>query len=454
MSQATKKTILLGIETSCDETAVAVVEHTGKDSVRILSNIVSSQIALHASYGGVVPNLAAREHEHNMPTVLEEALRTAHLTPKDIDAIAVTNGPGLIPALLVGTATARTLSFLWKKPLLGIHHIEGHIYANFIGESKGASQKAQENPIPTFNLQIPNSNLSSLSPVPCPPSPDFPILALVVSGGHTQLVLMREHFSYEIIGETQDDAVGEAFDKVARILGLGYPGGPAVAAAALEATRDKGQGTSDKRQSIEKKDFESPISEKISKIPTSKFQIPNSNPSSPSPVPRSLPPTLPRPMLHSGDFHFSFSGLKTAVLYTAKKFREAERLNETDPLPKTFVSALCGEFQQAAVDVLVKKTIRAAKKHDVKTVILAGGVSANTELRNQLEAAVSECVPSATCHLSPIALSTDNAAMIATAGAFRFARMTDDQKTAALSAWKILPTRATTPLPSKENFTE
>lgn len=233
---------------------------------------------------------------------------------------------------------------------------------------------------------------------------------------------MREHFSYEIIGETQDDAVGEAFDKVARILGLGYPGGPAVAAA----VRNTEHGTPNAESNS-------------SGNPRSAFRVPLS---------------LPRPMLHSGDFHFSFSGLKTAVLYTAKKFRETERLGETDPLPKAFVSALCAEFQQAAVDVLVKKTIRAAKKYDVKTVILAGGVSANTELRNQLEAAVSECVPSATCHLSPIALSTDNAAMIATAGAFRFARMTDNQKTAALSAWKILPTRATTPLPSKEDFTE
>lgn len=360
---------ILGIETSCDDTAVAIVRYE-KNTINILANTLSSQITLHSGYGGIIPNLAAREHIKNILPVLKNTLREARLSPKEINAIAVTQGPGLIPALLIGTTVARTLSWLWKKPLIGIHHIEGHIYANFIGNPQHATRNTQ---------------------------PTFPLLALVVSGGHTQLILMRKHFDYKIIGETQDDAAGEAFDKVARILGLGYPGGPVISHEAAQQ---------------------------------------------PVVVQFSQSVILPRPMLNSPDSNFSFSGLKTAVLYTVQKFREKNRLAENVPLPKEYIRAVCAEFQQATIDVLVKKTIKTAKKFSVKTVILAGGVSANTELRVQLGSAISQFVPSAIYHLSPIALSTDNAAMIASAGAFRFVQMSPKEKEQTKENWHALKTHA------------
>ena len=350
--------LVLGIETSCDETATAIIKTQG-EKITLLSNIVSSQIKLHAKWGGVVPNLAAREHLKNILPVIKEALEKAKKKSTEIDLIAVTNGPGLIPALLIGTTTAKTLSYLWQKPLLGIHHIEGHIYANFL-DLKNSQEEIK-----------------------------FPALCLVVSGGHTQLVFMRKHLSYEIIGETLDDAVGEAFDKVARILGLGYPGGPIVAKLADEY----GLGEN-------------------------KFEI-----------------KLPRPMLKSANFDFSFSGIKTAVLYSAKK-------NQEKLADKNFVAEMCREFQTAVCDVLIHKTINAAKKYQPKTIMLAGGVSANNYLRKNLALAVEKNLDDTFYSIPNRAHSIDNAAMIAIAGFYRWKNMKVKDKKTLEDNWKNLETSA------------
>jgi N6-L-threonylcarbamoyladenine synthase len=372
--------LILGLETSCDETAAAVL--VGENNPALLSSVVSSQVKLHAKWGGVVPNLAAREHLKNIRPAIKSALKEAGVTPRDIDLIAVTNGPGLIPALLVGTTAAKTLSYLWRVPLVGIHHIEGHIYANFISDKIGVSTKSQiRNPKQIKNLK---SNISNLK---------FPLLCLVVSGGHTQLVLMKKHLDYEIIGETLDDASGEAFDKVARILGLGYPGGPEI----------------------------SKMAEK-SNIVNLKSKI-----------------ILPRPMLNSKDFNFSFSGLKTAVLYLAKK-------NEKLLTDKKFTAAVSREFQQAVCDVLVAKTIAAAKKFHPKTIMLAGGVSANLELRRQLGEKIKNDLPNTRYQIPDTEYSLDNAAMIAAAAYYRYA-LAPDKKIFA-DNWKKLDTDANLKLSS------
>lgn len=350
--------IILGIETSCDETACAILKHE-KGAFSVLSNTVSSQIKLHTKWGGVVPNLAAREHLKNILPVIETTLSQANISKDAIDLISVTNGPGLIPALLIGVSSAKTLAYLWKKPLIGIHHIEGHIYANLLTENKNSKTK-------------------------------FPVLCLVVSGGHTQLVFMKNHLSYEIIGQTLDDAAGEAFDKTARILNLAYPGGPIVS---KEASQHK-----------------------------------KSN---------ALETHLPRPMINSNNFDFSFSGLKTAVLYLVKK-------NEAKLKDKKFVQAVCHEFQQAVIDVLIAKTLRATKKFKPKTVMIAGGVSANTELREQLASALKKDFPEIKFCLPEINYSIDNAVMIALAGFFRWS---ENQSSANFQEelktnWKNLKTDA------------
>lgn len=322
-------TKILAIETSCDETSVAISADN-----EVLANVVSSQIEIHKKWGGVVPNLAAREHIKNIIPVLEEAQEKAEVSLREIDVFAVTAGPGLIPALLVGVNIAKTLAYFYQKPLMGIHHIEGHIYANFI-ENK----------------------------------PEFPVLALVVSGGHTQLVLIRDHLEYEIIGQTQDDASGEAFDKVAKMLDLGYPGGPIVSKRADEYTGD------------------------LDEI------------------------NFPRPMLNSGDFDFSFSGLKTAVLYHWQ--------NNPD---KKLIDSICYHFQEAAIEVLVKKTAKAIKKYNPKTVLLAGGVAANKKLREDLEKTIKKDFPKVNFGLPSIKLCLDNAAMIAAAAFFRYQKQKNDSK--------------------------
>ena len=360
--------LILAIETSCDETCAAVLQ----DGRMVLSNIISSQIGLHRKTGGVIPEVAAREHLKNIIPVIKKTLNSAKLSPNNIDLIAVTQGPGLIPALLIGTNAAKTLAYLWKKPLIGIHHIEGHIYANFLSEKISVISNFQF----PISKQIQNSKIQKQTEIPKLKAKSskikFPILCLVVSGGHTQLVLMKKHLDYEIIGETLDDAAGEAFDKVARILGLGYPGGPAIAKAA--------------------------------DIWTSDVQMQKGHPMSIH---------FPRPMIGSDNFNFSFSGLKTAVLYETKK-RPALLKN------KSYVSELCHEFQQAVIDVLVSKTIRAAKKYQPKTILLAGGVSANAELRNQLGEAVKRDLSEIKYYIPDTKYSLDNAAMIAAAAYYRY----------------------------------
>ncbi len=344
---------MLAIESTCDETAAAIVRLEG-GTVSVLSSVVSSQVELHAKYGGVVPNLAAREHVAHIIPVIEETLARAQITKDTIDAIAVTQGPGLIPALLIGVSAAKMLAAIWKKPLLGIHHIEGHIYANFIGK-------------------------------PLDPIHAFPLLALVVSGGHTQLLLMKDHFTYEILGETRDDAAGEAFDKVARILGLPYPGGPAIAKRAENHTRN------------------------TDKLPSY---------------------VLPRPMIDSPDFDFSFSGLKTAVLYLSKATPDLQK-NES------FIDAVSHEFQEAVVDVLLAKTGKAIEAYAPKTVIIAGGVSANVRLRERMDSLIADQFPHTRFIMPEFQYSLDNAAMIGSAALFRYAGMTEkgreNSKKSALS---------------------
>lgn len=313
--------IILGIETSCDETAVSVVK-IERGKFKVLSNVVSSQVKIHAKYGGVVPEVAARKHIENMMPVLISALKEAKIKKEDIDVVAVTNGPGLSVSLLVGVETARTLAFALKKKLVAINHIEAHILSNCLSNSKIK----------------------------------FPALCLVVSGGHTQLVLIKDFGKYQIIGETLDDAVGECFDKVAKILGLGYPGGPEIS--------------------------------KIAK---------KGNPSAYN---------LPRPMLKYNNFDFSFSGLKTAVLYLTQKLK----------LTPSTVADVAASFQAAAIDVLVQKTIRAAQSNKVKTIMLAGGVSANKKLREEMGFVARK--NNINLILPDLEYTTDNAAMIAVAGYF------------------------------------
>ncbi len=353
-------TKLLAIETSCDETAAAVLHYDG-GSVSVLGEAVSSQIALHAAYGGVVPNLAAREHVKNIVPIVEAALTQAGVKPNDLDAIAVTQGPGLIPALLIGTTAGKTLALAWDLPLIGINHLEGHIYANLVSGEKQTSD---------FH---------------------FPLLALIVSGGHTQLVLMHDHFQYELLGETEDDAAGEAFDKVAKMLGLPYPGGPEVARRA-DGWR---QETSNKQQaSVRATDHLSPV-------------------------------TFPRPMLDAENYRFSFSGLKTAVLYYLKA--QGNKIHD-----ETFVATVCHEFQEAVVDVLVAKTERALQEFLPKTLVIAGGVSANRRLRERIETKVKH-YPDCTFRMPEFKYSLDNAVMIGTAGILRVARMSATER-AALKA--------------------
>ena len=352
--------IILAIETSCDETSISVLDAKGgfkNPHFEILSNIVASQIKIHKKWGGVVPNLAKREHLKNLPIVLKKAMVKAKISAKKVDVIAVTVGPGLEPALWTGINFAKALSEVWDKPVIPVNHMEGHLLSVLLNRKQFLISNFQ-----------------------------FPILGLLVSGGHTELVLMRDWLKYKIIGQTRDDAVGEAFDKVARMLGLPYPGGPEIAAKAAQ-------------------------------ISNSKFLISNIK--------------LPRPMINSNDFDFSFSGLKTAVLYLIKELSEAEktgsrriprydRPQESRFLGEATVIGICREFQQAAIDVLVSKTIKAAQKYGAKTIVLGGGVAANKELRKQLRGAFAGDSKQTVNLLFPeIKFTTDNAAMIAATAYFR-----------------------------------
>ncbi|SES24115.1 N6-L-threonylcarbamoyladenine synthase [Gracilibacillus ureilyticus] len=311
---------ILGIETSCDETAAAII----KDGREIASNVVASQIESHKRFGGVVPEIASRHHVEQITLVLEETFEKAGLKMEDIDAVAVTEGPGLVGALLVGVNAAKALAFAHNKPLVGVHHIAGHIYANRL--------------VKEF---------------------EFPLLALVVSGGHTELILMEEHGDFNIIGETRDDAAGEAYDKVARTLKLPYPGGPKI-----DQLAQNGEPVID----------------------------------------------FPRAWLEDGSYDFSFSGLKSAVINTLHnaKQRGQEYKNEE----------IAASFQASVVEVLVEKTYRAANQYGVKQVIVAGGVAANKGLRNAMEAKFKG--EATELMFPPISLCTDNAAMIAAAGSIAF----------------------------------
>ncbi|MEK7078080.1 MAG: tRNA (adenosine(37)-N6)-threonylcarbamoyltransferase complex transferase subunit TsaD, partial [Patescibacteria group bacterium] len=289
---------ILAIETSCDETGIALIESSPKGQVKVLANLVSSQIETHRPYGGVVPNLAKREHQKALPILLKE-LQDPRYNIQDVDLIAVTNGPGLAPCLWTGVNFAQELAKELNRPLVGINHLKGHIYINTL-EHKLV----------------------------------YPILSLIVSGGHTQLVYSKKNGDYKIIGETLDDAAGEAFDKVAKLLGLKYPGGPEISKLA-----EKGN-------------------------------------------PRRF--NLPRPMLNSKNFNFSFSGLKTAVLYLVKGFPAKGGPSQKLELNDKNKTDLCASFEQAVVDVLIHKTLLAAKKLTPNTLVLGGGVAANNHLRETL----------------------------------------------------------------------
>ncbi|MGG1631784.1 tRNA (adenosine(37)-N6)-threonylcarbamoyltransferase complex transferase subunit TsaD [Rossellomorea sp. NRS-1567] len=315
-----KDMFVLGIETSCDETAVAIV----KNGTEIVANIVSSQIESHKRFGGVVPEIASRHHVEQVTFVLEEALEQAGLTMDEIDCVAVTEGPGLVGALLIGVNAAKALAFAHNKPLVGVHHIAGHIYANRLVKEMR-----------------------------------FPLLSLVVSGGHTEIVFMKEHGSFQVIGETRDDAAGEAYDKVARTLSLPYPGGPHMDRLAQEGE-------------------------------------PNLD--------------LPRAWLEEGSYDFSFSGLKSAVINTLHNAKQkGVTIHPQD---------LAASFQASVIDVLVTKAVKAVKEYGVEQVLLAGGVAANKGLRAALQEAFEGV--EAELIVPPLSLCTDNAAMIAAAGTVLF----------------------------------
>ena len=316
---------VLGIESSCDETAAAVVEN-GRC---MRSSVIATQIDLHKQYGGVFPEVASRQHILSIYPVIEEALQRAHMSLTDVDVVAVTRGPGLAGSLVVGMNAAKGIAFGRSLPMIGVNHLEGHIYSAWVYPAD--------------------------TPQP-PPAPEFPLLALLVSGGHTELNLITDHLQYERLGATLDDAAGEAFDKVARLIGLPYPGGPSVQKAAAEGN-------------------------------PAAFDFPRSR--------------------LDGTWNFSFSGVKTAVLRAVRKLQEVNKV-----LP---VNDLAASFQACAVDVLFSKTMKAAREFNVKAIVVAGGVSANRALRdaflNQQEFPV---------HIPALSLCTDNAAMIAAAGYYHF----------------------------------
>lgn len=327
--------LVLGVESSCDETSVAIV----KDGKEVLANVINSQIDIHKLFGGVVPEVASRHHVYQVSMIFEEAFKKANVKPEDIDLVAVTKGPGLIGSLLVGLNAAKTFALLYNKPIIGVHHLAGHIYANAIEHQM-----------------------------------KFPAVALLVSGGNTELIYMKDDFDFEIIGETLDDAVGEAYDKVARVVGLPYPGGPHVDRLAHE-----GKDTYH----------------------------------------------LPRVYLDDKSYNFSFSGIKSAVINLAHNAKQRnEEINVND---------LCASFQAAVTEVLVNKTFRLAKEMNVKQIIVAGGVSANKGLKerfnNENKDGFEVCIPS-------IKYCTDNAAMIACAGYYQYQKYkkSDDLSLNALAS--------------------
>ena len=382
---------ILAIETSCDDTGIAILDASNTGDFNVLSNVISSQIEIHKQYGGVFPAMAKREHQRNLVPVLIQALKEAELlktqNPKpksqpnsksqtiknilerepellkkivpffkkcqkpDIDFIAVTNGPGLEPCLWVGVNLARVLSYFWNVPIIATNHVESHILINLLPIS--VIPGLTRNPETLDSRFRGNDNRVK-----------FPAIALVVSGGHTQIILVKDIGDYQILGETRDDAAGECFDKAAKILGLDYPGGPVI----------------------------SKLVEKIYGCPTSV--------------------NLPRPMINTKDYDFSFSGLKTAILYHHQKQKKTIQKN------KQYIADMCAEIQQAIIDVLIKKTIQAAKDYNAKTIILGGGVSANHELKTQLLIKLHDELPKTEFLFPEIDHSTDNGLMTAITGYF------------------------------------
>lgn len=330
--------VILAIETSCDETGVAILEKGKNGKLKILSNRVVSSLPIHSGTGGIIPENAAREQVKFIIPVLEEVLEEFGKDPKNsIDAIAVTVGPGLIGSLLVGVETAKTLSILWNKPIIPVNHLLGHIYANFIDY----------------------------------PSIEFPAIGLVVSGGHTDLLLIKKHGDIEWLGGTRDDAAGEAFDKIGRLLNLPYPGGPSIEKEAIKGNPKR-------------------------------FNF-------------------PKPLINSGDFDFSFSGLKTAV------YREVKAMKQFN---KETISDLCSSVQESVVDVLVGKTLKAVQEYNVKSILLGGGVAANNKLKERFQSSIINNQSSMKFFVPEKFLCTDNAAMIASA-AFYNSKPTAWQKIVA-----------------------
>lgn len=311
--------VILAMESSCDETAVAIL----KDKKELLANVVSSQIDTHKLYGGVVPEIASRMHVQNVTYVIKEALETANMTLDDVDAVAVTKGPGLVGSLHVGMQAAKTMALAYHKPLIGVHHIAGHIYANQLNKEM-----------------------------------KFPLMALVVSGGHTELVYMKDHLEFEVIGTTLDDAIGEAYDKVGRVIHVPYPGGPQI-----DRLAKKGKPSYD----------------------------------------------LPKPM-NDDTYNFSYSGLKSAVINLVHNLNQRGQ--------EVVKEDLACSFQEAALGILVEKTLKAALAYQVKQVVVAGGVSANSKLREDLAKAFED--KEIELVLPPLWCCTDNAAMIAMAGSFMY----------------------------------
>lgn len=337
---------ILGIETSCDETAVSLVKITDKN-LEVERNLVFSQIDIHAKYGGIVPEVAARKHTEVIIPILQECFGR-RFKEDDIDLIAVTSGPGLITSLLVGIETAKTISFAWQKPIIGINHLEGHLYSSWLESDE---------------LDVNSKDI-------------FPAVVLIVSGGHTELVLMQDYGKYKRVGGTRDDAVGEAFDKVAKLLNLGYPGGPVISERAAEGN------------------------------------------------PREV--EFPRPMIDAKNFDFSFSGLKTAVHYYIKDKKLRERT----------VNNIASSFQYAVVDVLVQKSLKAVARYKAQSLIIGGGVAANKKLRKELLIAADREGVKFFC--PKMKYSGDNATMIALAGYFQTRNLTKMKFNKLQNNWQQL----------------
>ena len=387
-----KTKFILAIETSCDETAASVISFDNKYA-QILSNIVSSQMETHANYGGVVPEVASRMHLEAIGDVINTSLKKAGISLKDLNYIAVTSAPGLIGSLLIGQTAAKTLGLSLKIPVLEINHIDGHLCAALLQETRYKIQDTNKSQI--TNPKIDFKEIESY----------LPILSLTVSGGHTQLMITKDLKNYKIIGETLDDAAGEAFDKAAQILGLSYPGGPAISAAAEIASSchsREGGNLYDSNSILPASLLES---ESRSRRPV------GGNPRVKPENDNLIDYSLPIPMKDSDDFNFSFSGLKTALLYKVLKYK---RLSQKDK------ELFAYNFQKSLVESLILKTISAAKKYKPKTITLAGGVAANKYLRKELAFHISHFLSLKTGFLVPPKnLCTDNAAMIGIAATIR-----------------------------------